>query len=397
MKRILILPVLLFICCNVNGQQSLKLPATVAALSSAGRTDEAVTMLNSEIVRASAPELLNLRGELFLKQRMLKEAGEDFMKAESLSQGSGSYGLARCAALSGDALAATAWLERYLRSPRKKSEPEILLDDAFASITRSSEWKALWKKEWYKGYERMEWEIKNALSNGRSDLASEVFAGLAAMYPEMPVTEYCKALIAISAGNFDAALKTLTPLDQDDTDYMLARAVACEGAGDFFTAASLYSRLIDKGSSDHSMLLRRAEMLYRSGDIKTAITEVEYYLSLLPDDFRALSLLGRSHAADGSIFEALPYLNRNIEKHPDQPLAYSLRGDAWLASRTWDKAAEDYAMSLDLEPKNASVNLNLGISLINAGRAEDACHYLRLARDLGEKSAVQYLSRYCLK
>jgi Flp pilus assembly protein TadD len=54
-------------------------------------------------------------------------------------------------------------------------------------------------------------------------------------------------------------------------------------------------------------------------------------------------------------------------------------------------------MSLDLDPDNAVVNLNLGIALINSGRTDDACHYLRKARSLGEKSATDYLARHCIK
>ncbi|HSO77099.1 MAG TPA: tetratricopeptide repeat protein, partial [Bacteroidales bacterium] len=115
------------------------------------------------------------------------------------------------------------------------------------------------------------------------------------------------------------------------------------------------------------------------------------------DDFRALSLLGKTFAEEGAIYEALPYLNENIEKHPGESQAFSLRGDAWFAGRTWDKAAEDYTMSLDLDPENPAVNLNLALSLINSGKPEDACHFLRKAKDLGDKSAAQYLAKYCLK
>jgi Flp pilus assembly protein TadD len=54
-------------------------------------------------------------------------------------------------------------------------------------------------------------------------------------------------------------------------------------------------------------------------------------------------------------------------------------------------------MSLDLDPENGNVNLNLGIALINSGKSDNACYYLRKARSLGVKEATEYLARYCIR
>ena len=78
-------------------------------------------------------------------------------------------------------------------------------------------------------------------------------------------------------------------------------------------------------------------------------------------------------------------------------MSLRMRGAAWLAERSWTRAAEDYTMSLDLDPSSASVNLNMGVALINCGKADDACYYLRKARALGERNATQYLSKYCIR
>jgi tetratricopeptide (TPR) repeat protein len=154
---------------------------------------------------------------------------------------------------------------------------------------------------------------------------------------------------------------------------------------------------MDDKYPDPKLLLKRAGMLLKAGDRNAAKSDLEKYLDLDPESSEALGLIGKTFAEEGAIYEALPYLNANIDKHPGEARAFSLRGDAWLAARTWDRAAEDYTMSLDLDPDNAAVNLNLGLALINMGRTDDACHYLRRAKALGEKSAAQYLGRYCIK
>ena len=192
-------------------------------------------------------------------------------------------------------------------------------------------------------------------------------------------------------------LAELTAGNDIPASWRLALAEARAGEGSYYAAASVYGKLMDDACPDPGLLLKRARMLLKAGDRDAARSDLEKYLSLDPDNSEALGLTGKTFAEEGAIYEALPYLNANVDKHPGEAKAFSLRGDAWLAARTWDKAAEDYTMSLDLEPDDAAVNLNLGIALINSGRADDACHYLRRAKALGDKDAAQYLARYCIR
>ncbi len=352
-----------------------------------------VTQVNSDA------DLLVLRGQIYLKASMLKEAETDFMRAESIKQGAGVYGLARCAAMRGELQKTITLLERHLRSPERKSEPEIMLDPLFNSVNRTAEWRALWRQEWYKGYERMGWEIDHYLKSGKIDEASEVFDKLSSVYPDLTATDYYRARIMISRGRPGDAAQLLTALTTGRDApvnwlYDLAEARRMEGG---YAATAVYERMIDARVPDPGLLLKKALVMAGSGDRPGARRELLRYLAIDPDNTEALGMTGRLFAEEGEIYQALPYLNENVEKHPGEPLAFSLRGDAWLAARTWDKAAEDYSMSLDLEPDNGIVNLNLGIALVNDGRSADACYYLRKARSLGVKEATEYLARYCVR
>lgn len=400
MKKNIVFLILILMSPLLTGQGRYDAILKAVALSDAGHDTESADVLSDAINGGRDGALLLLRGEIFLKSGKLNEAAGDFMAAENISQGSGIYGLARCAAAAGDARAATAYLEIHLRSTAHKSEPEIMLDSSFAPVTSSPEWNALWKKDWYKGYERKTWEIENHIKNGRTDLAEETWHELSALYPDLPVTEYCNARIMMSRGHYREAaaiLSRLTAGDDAPLSWRLALAEAHAGEGSYFAAATVYGKLMDDEYPDPGLLLNRARMLLKAGDRNAAKSDLERYLDLDPDNPEALGLTGKTFAEEGAIYEALPYLNGNIDKHPGDAKAFSLRGDAWLAARTWDKAAEDYTMSLDLDPDDAGVNLNLGIALINNGRTDDACHYLRRAKALGEKNAAQYLARYCIK
>ena len=91
------------------------------ALSDAGHGEQAADVISGALNGGRDADLLLVRGEIFLKSGKLKEAAGDFMAAENLRQGSGLYGLARCSAAGGDARAATAYLEIYLKASSKKS------------------------------------------------------------------------------------------------------------------------------------------------------------------------------------------------------------------------------------------------------------------------------------
>lgn len=400
MKKGVVLLIIVLASQLIAGQGRYQEMLKAVALSAGGNGNEAAGVLTGLINAAPDPDLLLLRGDAYLMSGKVKEAKSDFMAAESMNQGSGLYGLARCAATGGEARTAVSYLEAHLKSQYRKSEPEIMLDKSFGSIQASPEWKNLWKKDWYKGYERKSWEIDHYLKIGKTDLAGEVYRELSSVYPDMPVTDYCNAKILTARGLYRDAAALLTPLTIEPdapASYLTALAEAQAGEANFYAAAMAYGRLIDAEYPDPQLYLKRAAMLVKAGDRNAAKDDLGTYLGLDPENSEALGLIGKTYAEEGAIYEALPYLNMNIEKHPGEAMAFSIRGDAWLAARTWDKAAEDYTMSLDLDPENASVNLNLGIALINSGKTEDACHYLRKAKEQGNKDATKYLSKYCIR
>jgi predicted Zn-dependent protease len=400
MKKILFSLAVLLASQIMSGQTGYETLLRAITLAGRGEAGEAAALLAGTDELNGDANLLSVRGDIYLRASMIREARADFMRAENLSQGSGLYGLARCAAAGGDAKTAVSLLEAHLKSALRKPEPEIMLDPSFRFVSSSPEWRALWKKDWYRGDERKSWEIDYYLKSGRNDMAAGAYAELASLYPEKPVTEYCHACILMSNGKYREAadiLETITGNSDAPAGWLYTLAEAREGEGSAYAAAAIYDRMISARVADPALLLKRARMLIRSGDREAAKKEMQRYISIDPDNTEALGLIGKTYAEEGAIYEALPYLNDNVDKHPGEASSFRLRGDAWLAARTWDRAAEDYTMSLDLDPENGNVNLNLGIALINSGRSDDACYYLRKARSLGVKEATDYLARYCIR
>lgn len=400
MKRIFLCLSVLLASQLLTGQDYYYDMLKAVSLSGRGEAIEAAALLADMSAINSDARLLAVRGEICLKAGKIREAKSDFMKAGSLQEGAGLYGLAQCASAEGDAKTAVSLLEAHLKSQLRKSEPEIMLDKAFTKISATPEWRALWKKDWYRAYERKSWEIDHYLKSDRTGMAADAYTELAALYPELPVTEYCRARILMSQKKFSEAaaiLERITSSGDAPDGWLLDLAAARGGEGSYYAAAAVYDRLIKSRYPSPDLLMMRAGMLLRSGDREEARKEMLRYIEIDPDNTEALGLMGRTLAEEGAIYEALPYLNQNVEKHPGEASAFRLRGDAWLAARSWERAVEDYTMSLDLDPENGLVNLNLGIALVNSGRSDDACHYLRKARKLGIREATDLLAKHCIR
>jgi tetratricopeptide (TPR) repeat protein len=122
MKKAVVLLIIILASQMIAGQGRYKEMLRAVALSAAGNNNEAAGVLTGLINAAPDPRLLLLRGDAFLGSGKVKEAQNDFMAAESMNQGSGLYGLARCAAAGGDARAAVSYLEAHLKSQYRKSD-----------------------------------------------------------------------------------------------------------------------------------------------------------------------------------------------------------------------------------------------------------------------------------
>lgn len=128
MKKILFSLVVLLVSQVMSGQTGYETLLRAITLADRGEAEKAAALLAGTDEINGDVNLLSVRGDIYLRASMIREARADFMRAENLSQGSGLYGLARCAAAGGDAKTAVSLLEAHLKSALRKPEPEIMLD-----------------------------------------------------------------------------------------------------------------------------------------------------------------------------------------------------------------------------------------------------------------------------
>ena len=400
MKKIIILFWFLLIAGIISGQQTVDYILKARALTEAGKPEQAINLLNGAIGEIKESRLYLERAGANLLKGDLSGAISDYNEADKLSSFSGEFGLSRIYALKGDAGTALYHLELSMNSPYKKSEKEILLDQAFTSIDNRQEWRQFWKKEWYTATEKSTSEIEYYISAGKTDQAREVLTDLKKNYESNGDILYAESLLNLATGKYSEVIKVVSALTSENPGnekYLRVLAKAQAGASDPVGASTTYTQLISLGVADAGLFLQRAECYQKTGETDKALNDIKKYLEFYPDNRSALSLAGKIEAKSGDNLKALEYYSQNLKLHPNDPECYVDRANAYFVSGSWEMAINDYSLSLDLKPGNSDAWLNKGISLLNSGKVEDACHDFRISFRMGNKRVTDYISRNCIK
>jgi tetratricopeptide (TPR) repeat protein len=400
MKKIAALFLTIFIGAALCGQTTVDYILKAKALIEEGNAVQASGLLAGAIAENKDSRLYLMRAEAKMLTGDLSGAISDFNAANTITAGSGEYGLARVYSIKGDPPTSVYHLEINLGSSLRKQEKEILLDPAFGNVENSTEWRRLWKKEWYSKSEKVLSEIEYYTTAGKIDESKALLNEIRSEFPGSDDAVYAEAIINVASGKYsDASViaERLAAAHPDSEKYL--RLLAKSQTLDSNPSGALVTctRLLELGVADAQLYLFRAECYRKTGEIEKAQADVEKYLELYPADKNALSMAGKLKAASGDNLKAIEFFSGNIKLHPGDPECYIDRANSYFIAKSWQWAADDYGMALDLKPGNADAWLNKGIALLNSGNKEDACHDFTRAMSLGNKKASDYISRNCIR
>jgi tetratricopeptide (TPR) repeat protein len=398
MKKILVLFWIILNAGFVFGQkETVDYILKARALRESGKADQAISLLSGAIGSSEDGRLFIERAEANLRKGDYSGAISDFNEANRINSNSGEYGLSRTYAIKGDASTALYHLGLSMNSPFKKAEKEIMLDKAFDNLENRVEWRQFWKKEWYSISEKSVSEIEYYVSAGKIDDSKEVLAELKKNYDNDDDVIYAEALVNQASGKNDEVIKALSGLSNASDKELMLLAKAQVAQNDPAGASETYTRLMNSGVANADLYLKRAECYRKTSESDKAMGDVKKYLDIYPENSEALSLAGKIEVKSGDNLQALEYFSKNLKLHPNDPQIYLDRANSYFISKSWDMAVNDYSMSLDLNPDNSDAWLNKGISLLNEGKVEDACHDFRKSFRLGNKRVADYLNRNCIK
>ena len=399
-KGFLILTIICIVGANLTSQVNYDIILRAKALIDNGKAGESYALLTTALSGLPDSRLYVLKGDASLIKGNIAGAIGDYQSANKLISSSGDYGLAMAYAYSRDVKNSLFYLDRNISSPFRKSEKEILLENAFTFIENTPEWRLFWKTERYSYPERKLSEVEFNISTGKISDAELLVKELTESYPNDRNTLYARALLLNSQQKYPESLSLVTELlakDKNSTTYLLLLGTVQMNAGNMPGASSAYTRLIENECPDAGIYLKRAECYRKTQELDKASADVDKFLSYYPGNKEALSLSGRIASERGNNLKAIELYTNNINLHPEDPQCFIDRANSYFISKTWENAIRDYSMALDLKPNDPDVWLNMGISLLNSGKTEDACFDFRRALELGNKKASAYINRNCIK
>ena len=121
-------------------------------------------------------------------------------------------------------------------------------------------------------------------------------------------------------------------------------------------------------------------------DIKTSDNSAKLLAACAGELTSRAAKLDDGPEKDRMIREALGYVGRAQEIHPNYKMSYLLKGNAHYYLEEWEASIASYNTVLKLEPGNAEANKNLGIAYRDGGR-----YYGQQAGDI--QRSIQYLER----
>lgn len=140
--------------------------------------------------------------------------------------------------------------------------------------------------------------------------------------------------------------------------------------------------------------LRRGTAAYENGAYAEAVAQYRNAVRIDPDNVDALNNLAQVLARTGHPDEAVPLLDRAIEKDPRRWAFWFNRAHAQGQLQNWKQAVNDYRAAVLLFPDDYATQYNLGLALRHTGDEAAAVSAFEQAVQLapGESSFVLSLA-----
>jgi len=210
-------------------------------------------------------------------------------------------------------------------------------------------------------------------------------------HPEHVELAYALGQVYRGAGDDEKALEAFRRVPADDAIYADARqriADILELRKDY--AAALAE--VDEARSlqpNPQLDFRAAALHWRTGDFDGGVKILQAMLDENPEDDEILYQMGVLYGLDKRVDEALSYMQRALEKNPDNAHALNYIGYTWAErGENLDEAEKLILRALALRPDDGYITDSLGWvyymrarPLVGAGRMEDARVLLERARE----------------
>ena len=338
------------------------------------------------------------RAQLFLKSKNIDNALNDLILIQDTNDSEVKYKIASCYAIMQNWKEADIWLRKYLITNNKISSTLIKSDTVFSQFKITSQWEAIWKKDWYSDYENYISEICYLYSKGLNSEIYDVVDSALKYFPDKEELWLWRAK-AFKFGNnskeemlsLDKALK----LNPTRVDILIHRASLLRKDGKSKKAILDYSLVLTLQPWNVKCLKERGITKIEVLDYNGAITDLLKYHFYDNEDGSALFFAGHAAFLKGDLDQAIENFSDAIKLNSNIAESYFERGRCYLDQLKYDLAFSDLCMAVDIKPNNGEYFCYRGLIYFGLKNKLGACHDWEKARSLDYPKAEEYLLRFC--
>jgi cellulose synthase operon protein C len=223
------------------------------------------------------------------------------------------------------------------------------------------------------------------VSARQPDAARTVLEKLLESKPDYLRARYLLTSLLIDKGDLEQASAQVSAIrktsKQDRRAYYLEALIASR-RGDLAAAREAIQQVLKGGGDSVASLLLAGEIEYRAKQFNQAEDYLRRVLKAAPGLPYAQRLLAATYLRLGSPARALEVLQPALSRSNRDPQLMAVAGEAYLAIGDISKAAQYFAQTAELDPKNAAARTRLGQMRFAEGDTDGA------VRDLEAASAM---------
>lgn len=171
------------------------------------------------------------------------------------------------------------------------------------------------------------------------------------------------------------------------------RGIALSLKNEFTRALADFVEAIKLAPNDPLIYQHRARIYVQLQRHKEAVADLTKYLELVSDDLPARVQLGMSRYFSGDFINALKDLDIAIEREPNDPGLFLIRGSIWNAMMDHQRAIVDFTRNIELDPQSFEGYSYRGAARSMSGDKEKAIADYNEAIRLNPEFEVAYINR----
>lgn len=168
------------------------------------------------------------------------------------------------------------------------------------------------------------------------------------------------------------ALCAKDPTFGDGTEYILEAVVALEYEERFAEALEWLARGLNKDPEHYELLLVKARILKRIGEVKECLAVCDFLIEKFPDDFSGYCLRSNTYFMMGWYERAMIDARKAVEVAPDNPNSFMARAFVQMQLGRYEEALEDFEQTLRYDPHRYDALRGQGKCLSMLGRDYEA-------------------------